>query len=128
MQITPFEFQPGIYFENIGSAYLTNNRWTILTLYDLKNYYMNIEEMSKPIEILTQLCETREAIKQECGATNNQIQNRFNEIQLKRDYQRTRGQKREKSILNIVGNIASDLFGVLDSRFGEMYTEDLGRI
>lgn len=36
--------------------------------------------------------------------------------------------RKKRAILNIVGNVAADLFGVLDSRAGEQYAQDLSQI
>lgn len=36
--------------------------------------------------------------------------------------------RKKRALLDIVGNIASDLFGVLDSRFGEQYAHDMSKL
>lgn len=38
------------------------------------------------------------------------------------------GTRKRRALLDIVGNVASDLFGVLDLRFGERYAKDMSKL
>ncbi|CAD7085394.1 unnamed protein product [Hermetia illucens] len=96
--VTPFTKDPGIYFETIGQAKLITTEWNIITFYDPKNYCEELDGIRKGISNM----------KEFCAAVT---------IQGQGDEERNYLTRNRRSPLDIVGNIANKLFGILDSDY-----------
>lgn len=129
INITPFEFQPGVYFESYGTAYLSNTKWNIIAYYDLKNYMNDLNSIRKSIKSLKNICGGLVSKHNECIENIKQLEQHFEEINEKNQIINGNEKNRQRrATLNFVGNILGDVFGVLDSNFAEEYSKDLGKI
>lgn len=127
VKLTPFEFHPGIYFENHGTAYLSTTKWNIYAYYDLKHYATELRSIRSSIKELKLACNSIN--QHDCMEGIKTLEDHYQEIKEKNEiiFIGDRG-RQKRATLNFIGNILGDVFGVLDSRFAEEYTRDLGKI
>lgn len=129
--VTPFTYHPGIYFENHGIAYLSSTKWNILAYYDLRHHFNELEGIRKSIKRMKGICSDISTNNTLTDCTENimQLEERYEEINGKNEIiGKNRGGRQRRATLNFVGNILSDVFGVLDSKFAEEYERDLSKI
>lgn len=77
---------------------------------------------------LEEICDIKIHKKMNCIDVVRRIKLDYYDISNKSEAFDVHTKKDKRAILDIVGNIASDLFGVLDSRFETMYQNDLSNI
>lgn len=129
VQMSPFKYHPGIYFENRGTAYLSNTKWNILAYYDMTHYLEELQGIRKSIKTMKTICAGISGNFTECGYNIVQLEEHYSEIDKKnRIINHDGSNRRKRATLNFVGNILGDIFGVLDSNFAEEYARDLGKI
>lgn len=124
---TPFIHRPGIFFEQHENAYISNNNWNIVAYYDLQHFVAEYDSIRLSIKRIKDVCEKHQVDEHSCMNTVNQLNTHLSKIKEKN--QLILGPQREKrAALDIIGNIASDLFGVLDSRFATEYAQDISKV
>lgn len=130
IEITPFEYHPGIYFENRGTAYLSNTKWNILAYYDLNHYFKELHEIRSAIKQMREICTTISTNDTftDCSENIKQLEETYAEINGKNEIIHENGGRQKRAVLNFVGNILNDVFGVLDSKFADEYAKNLGKI
>lgn len=118
-QITtkPFNGQPGLYFEGMGSTYLTTNEWNLVIFIDMETYWQELSTIEYGIKRLEQICQ-KMPNTQSCDATMFQFLKVLTEIKNANELLLSPLHNRHRrSPLDIIGNIANSLFGVLDSEY-----------
>lgn len=129
VKIAPFAFRPGIYFENRGTAYLSNTKWNIFAYYNMSHYLEELQGMGRSIKTIGDACNDLTATRQECLDIVNQMKEHFAEITEKNMLiTNHNGRRNRRATLNFVGNILGDVFGVLGSKFEDQYTKNIGAI
>lgn len=126
VSITKFESSPIIVFKPDSDVYLSRENWTILSYFDLRHFFSEIKGVSQSISDLENVCINYKILR--CVEMVRRLKLESNDINSKADAFRVSTKRSRRAILNIVGNIASDLFGVLDSRFQENYVDDMSHI
>ncbi|CAD7085361.1 unnamed protein product [Hermetia illucens] len=111
------------YHPNRGQAKLITNEWNIITFYDLKNYWEELHGIRKGISNMKEFCAEVTIQGQVCYQTLRQFEHQpahieqLNEILHKGDEERNYLTRNRRSPLDIVGNTANKLFGILDSDY-----------
>lgn len=110
----------GIYFEDIGKIQTVNSHWNIYVYYNLTTYFLELREIKSYLHRMEEVC-TQELIHQTyCKPTIDTVTHRLTAIEHNNEllYNYNMGrQERTRSLrspLDIVGKLASSLFGVLD--------------
>lgn len=126
IKIDKFESPPAIYYEKTGNAYITTSYWRIIAFFDMDHLINDFLSLSKNIDRTRNMCNNIQTDHPECKSLTNNLDSKFNRIRIKSDI--IENSRKKRALLDIVGNLASDLFGVLDSRFAKEYASDVGKI
>lgn len=125
-EIEKFNSPPVIYFEKINDAYFSNTKWRILAYFDLKHFERELASINSSTLFLREQCVTKLNEYPECKPLVSNIEASVLRLLNKSELQtRVIG---KRAALDIIGNIASDLFGVLDSRFAREYANDMEKL
>lgn len=120
-----FDSKPGIYFENIGTASFISTNWDIIAYYNLRPYWMELSALENGIKALEHLCQQSKQ-KSACSPILNHFKHLQAELQEDNILLGTRRTRR--GAIDIVGNIANSLFGVLDSKYAEQMSETIDAV
>lgn len=126
--ITNFPTPPVLLFKREATVFLSNSRWTILSYFKLNRFFDEINKIEENLIYLERVCNQNIQKALNCIDVIRRLNLEFKDVQAKSDAFKVSTKRSKRAILNIVGNIASDLFGVLDSRFQEKYRDDMSQI
>lgn len=126
--VTVFQKPPVVLFKMEATAYISNSEWNIFAYFNLFRFLGEINQVHLNINKLNETCKTQIQRASRCSQVIRRLNLDYQDIRNKSEAFLTRTTRSKRAILNIVGNIASDLFGVLDSRFEEKYKDDLSGI
>lgn len=124
--IKQFNISPGLYFDRYADVFVSSANWNVLAYFDLKNFineYINIENSFNKIN---NICISKLSENGSCRAISSHLSKKLHSLSQTNSL--IFGVRQKRALLNMVGNIASDLFGVLDSRFGEQYVQDMSQL
>lgn len=128
VEIQQFKTNPGIYFENLGSAEVITSDWTVITYIEMHAYWKEIEIVNGYPNLLNRACEATQSHHQ-CSATVKLIERLVNAINSNNLLLTTTHTSRAKrGAFNLVGNVARSLFGVLDAEYAEEAALTIERI
>lgn len=109
----PFGKHPGLYFEGIGTARIITAEWKLMVYYNLVPFRTEIETFAAGVNLFSNLCQSSPQL-----TICNEFVSRLRQIQSDLIQERDIISRRpRRGALNIIGNIASSLFGVLDSDY-----------
>lgn len=128
IETIPFTHKPGMFFEERGMAYISNTNWNIIAYYNLDNFTKEFLTLRLSIKRIKDLCEMEKIDKQSCIDTIEQLDAHLNEIDAKNQILQQGKTRSKRATLDFVGNIFGDVFGIMDSRFGEKYANDISKI
>jgi len=125
INVTKFDTKPGIFFEQIGSVKLSTTNWNIIVYYDLELYQKELNFLSIRISNLRALCDrtkgdtTCSFLVEYFEEVRESLKSKFNLITVKRT---------KRGAVDIVGNVANSLFGVLDSNYETKMSETIHQL
>lgn len=129
-QVTNMEPERPIYYDTIGKIELIYDEWTLLTYYNLTNYWQGVESIEKYLNGVNSLCQKLH--QSYCKATTDQLShemellNFYNTILL--SPHKHLSTRKKRGLIDGVGMVANSLFGVLDQRFADKYHKDIDAI
>lgn len=134
--VEKFENQPGIYFEEMGHAKLINDKWHLIVYYKLDQYFWQAKTLNILESQMRGICSdmlTRGNYSDDystCISISGQISSHLTEIHEKnRIFYMGKTEKatrrRKRGLIDGIGMVANEVFGVLDSRFAERYEKDI---
>lgn len=124
---TQFHGPPGLYFERYSDVLVSGAEWNILAYLDLRGMADEYFGMENNLNKMRNMCTKSLTEEHGCNIITSHLFIKLTNIRHTNSL--IFGSNREKrALLNIVGNIASDLFGVLDSQFAEKYTRDMTKL
>lgn len=131
-----------LYFDPISKIQIIRDKWTLIVYYDMKPYWNGMSTYKEISNYLDKLCANIEKQSQ-CNTIVQQARHDYQEIEYYNDlllaqhfdipdrrYRRdtTQTVRRRRGLIDGVGYLANDLFGVLDSRFADQYAKDIATI
>lgn len=122
IKVHNFEKPPIIHFEKTDDCFFTHTQWKMVAYFNLDHYARELFIINNSTLFMKEQCNTKLKEFPECLALVNNIESKIVRTLDKSAIQIKILDKR--AILDIVGNIAADLFGVLDSRFAREYASD----
>lgn len=126
-KITHFDHAPGLYFEKNYDMFVSDANWNVLAFFDVKDFRREFKTVRANFESARDVCVNILQKKHGCTDMIEHL-----EIKLERLTEINTlifGTKRTKrAVLDFVGDIAGDMFGVLGSRFKEEYGQDISKI
>ena len=128
IEVVPFTTDPGIYFENLGSASIVTSEWNIVAYFDMQPYLKEVNNIRTYPPTIKGLCEWAHTSKT-CPRIVKQIERSINDLTSNNLLLNPRSKTRTKrGALNFVGNVAHALFGVLDSEYAEQAAATIDKI
>lgn len=119
-----FPDKPGLYFEGVGTLNRIVGDWKIITYFDLAPIRNEIELFKNGTAALHDLC-TVLTQKDMCNA----LFKKFNEINFElQTNERLLKRRKTRGAIDVVGNIANKLFGVLDSEYAENMSQTINEL
>ncbi|XP_055920727.1 uncharacterized protein LOC129952226 [Eupeodes corollae] len=125
INITRFKNNPGLYFENLGSANLIANEWNLVTYYDLAPIRAELEAFNNGTKALQHVCNQLQ-LRTTCNAMVTYLTNM--KISLQGDTNLISRHRSTRAAIYVVGNIAHTLFGLLDSDYAEELSKTIDHI
>lgn len=116
---------PGLHFEGVTAAYMATSHWNIITYLKTDILHTELQHFYENFQTLNSSCTKRASIIKTCDSSVALIKNRIDDVKEKSRLLFGSDQRQKRAALDLVGNIAGDLFGVLDSRFRNDYVHDL---
>ncbi|XP_048478253.1 uncharacterized protein LOC125488810 [Plutella xylostella] len=126
-QVTPFEANRPMYFDEIAKVQVIHDEWIVLVYYNLTNYWQTTEKVQRFVDHLSKQCGRLEVGY--CSQVTDQLQHEIkmiseNNMMLLTDH----SSRKKRGYINGVGSLARTLFGVLDQNFADKYAEDIQKL
>lgn len=121
----PFVSNPGLYFSNLGNTQLINGNWNIIVYFNLENYNAELTGFKTLIEKLEELCKNKILDQNICKSIQDHLKFQYMHCEQNNQLLFKHTTRTKRGLLNVVGNMANQLFGVLDNKFAEKYEEDI---
>ncbi|XP_044574015.1 uncharacterized protein LOC123258207 [Drosophila ananassae] len=121
--ITPINNVTGTIIEATDRIAVKSAEWTLITFFDLSQLAREIETVKRGIQSIKQWCPTAYEV---CPTIIKTLQQEVAEIQ--DADQLMHHQRQKRGALNIVGNIANGLFGVLDDQYAKRMEDIIGKL
>lgn len=122
---TQFDKQLGIHFEGIGSAAVSSTEWQLLIYYDLAEFWSESALFLQGTKTLHRLCGD---MREKATCTNLVKYFEHTEAELTMDSTLLSGRIHKRAAIDLVGNIAHSLFGVLDSKYAEDMAQTISQV
>lgn len=117
IETMPFDNQPGIFFENLGPSGIISSEWTLIAYYNMELYWKEFEHLNNYHNRLEEVCNLIHQ-PSDCRQINNQFQHLIKELTQNNELLTLPQKGRTKrGAINLIGNLANTLFGVLDSEY-----------
>lgn len=127
--INNFDKPPGIYFEQMSSVRFSYTSWNSVVYINLNAFFNDAEMIKRNYRDIKNICEKKLSGHGSCKTLTQLIEHRLNDIDERNELIMTFKHHRVKrALLDAVGNIAHDLFGVLDSNFAREYVLDMSKL
>lgn len=124
---TTFHTPPGLYFEKYSDVVIAGAEWNILAYLNLQSMANEYIGMEHNLNKLINMCNANLTGDNGCRVISTHLSKRLRDI-LQTNSLIFGSGRSKRALLNIVGNIASELFGVLDSNFAEQYARDMTQL
>lgn len=122
-----FDKAPGLYFEKQNEILVSNANWNAITFFDASSLKTGLKTIRSDIMSAKNVCEIALQRKFGCDSSIQNMEDKY--IRLNEINSLIFGAKRSKrAVLNIIGDIAGDLFGILGSQFEEQYKYDISKL
>ncbi|XP_044574038.1 uncharacterized protein LOC123258237 [Drosophila ananassae] len=121
--ITPINNVTRTIIEATDRISIKSAEWTLITFFDLSQLAREIKTVKRGIQSIKQWCPTAYEV---CPTIIQTLQQEVAEIQ--DADQLMHHQRQKRGALNIVGNIANGLFGVLDDQYAKRMEEIIGKL
>lgn len=124
VEVTQFEPNIGLHFEGIGNIRVSRSEWNIISYYNLKPYWQEISTFMNETTTLHRLC--NDLIQRTICSSVLQTFD-FSLASLK-DKNILLKRRTKRGAINVVGNIANSLFGILDSNYAEQMSNTINAV
>lgn len=125
IKVTRFRPHLGIHFEDISTLNIASSQWNFLVYYDLEPLRAELSALSNGTRMAQQLCEEMQQ-KMGCDETIHNFQVTMQSLRF--DDTLLSPKRAKRGAMNIVGNIAGSLFGVLDNEYAKKMSQTIDEI
>ncbi|XP_037929636.1 uncharacterized protein LOC119688618 [Teleopsis dalmanni] len=115
VNITTFNNKPGIYFEQLKPVKIMSADWKMIVYFDLSPYQQQMSILADGTKRLNNLCD-KALDNTACKVLLNYFDRITEELQMELNLLSVR-KRITRGAIDIVGNFANSLFGVLDSNY-----------
>ena len=124
INITEFDEKPGIYYEKIGTTKFSVADWNVIVYYDLNPYWKDGHAFSMGVIKFGEVCGKLKNVA--CPSMFAHFKHAEKELLMENELLEYKRIKRAP--LDIVGNIANSLFGVLDSQYAKDMADTIKKV
>lgn len=134
--VTKFLNHPGLHFEDMGRLRLVNSDWNIVVYYNLESYMTELNNLKSHIDKFEKLCALYpEKILHErpvCFNLAHQFRYKMDELDMKNELLTNPASdklhRRKRGLVNIIGSLSTQFFGILSEDFAVQYKKDIAQI
>lgn len=129
--ITKFQSNPGIYFEEIGKVSLYSTEWQTVIYYDLSNFNLELSMLKDCEGKFKRACSGLtecESTRRLCLSLSEHYSNLINEISERVKLIQGKEKRQRRGLFNAVGSLSKTLFGTLDDDDAQKYNEQIETI
>lgn len=112
----------GIHFEEIGTTAISTTEWSLFVYYDLEAYWSETSTLINGTKSLQNLCRMIK-LNESCLSIVYHFKHMEDDLQLENQLLRSK-----RGALNIVGNVANSLFGILDSEYADHISDTIQKV
>lgn len=129
MNVSPFESERQVYYDELGQMHMVHDSWKILTFYNMTSYWQGINNIPTYVSHVDRVCKgfdyqgLCDSIVTELSQEVQEL--KHNNMMLQKHYLQIR---KKRGLVNGVGQLAHYLFGVLDENFAEQYYKDISNL
>jgi len=123
--VTTFNGNAGLYFQQIGSVRLSTTTWNMVVFYDLEPYQRELQLLKNGTTSLQNLCQQK-TNDTTCSFLIRYFEEEQATLETKLHLISTKRTKR--GAVDVVGNLANSLFGVLDSNYEAKMSETINEL
>ncbi|KAG7299296.1 hypothetical protein JYU34_016216 [Plutella xylostella] len=121
-----------LYFDKLTNMQIIKDDWRLVVYYDLDPYWAGLETLNKQLKYLDSSCSAIRG-QSHCEQIISQLQHGFSEIRYYNDVLLTQrpsvyDRRHRRGLINGIGNLANNLFGILDDKFASKYERDISLI
>lgn len=125
VRIQHFNQNPCLFFEQEATIYVSTTNWNIIAIFGLNHFEEELTHITKRLNQMDKICNNVLTNDTLCKDTMYMAKQRLTDIVEKNDIIYPKNYRiYKRALLDVVGNIGRDLFGILDSRFQKEYVED----
>lgn len=124
IEITEFQPNIGIHFEGLGKTRVSRSEWNIISYYNLKLYWREITTLMNETTALNDVCDLLKQ-KTNCKSVLQTVE--FSIAELRDNNFLLKG-RIKRGAINVVGNVANSLFGILDSNYAEQMSNTINAV
>lgn len=128
IHVSKFETPPGLYFEKMFDAYVTDSKWNLVAFVDLEKINENLKHLYNQSSEVESVCKKRFEIGNSCEQWVNMIHQRMSKLQDEFEAISSSQGRSKRAVLNLVGDIAGDIFGILGSKFEKEYRSNTDKL
>lgn len=128
LQFDKFQTEPGIYFSEIGKSVVSTSEWKFIIYFNLSEYWHEWRYLEQTFAQLQLRCENKSNGSnyiQNCKELLEPISHLVNQVEDNNELFKPHASRVRRAPLDFVGNIFGDLFGVLNQRDAQMYSEQI---
>ena len=128
--VTHFSNSPGLFHENVGKISLTNQKWHLITYFQLNELWEEEHRINNAIDRLDQLCSDKLTMGTSlfCKATTERIYHQKDMISQKNNLIKSSYRTRAKrGLVNVIGVLSKEMFGTLDYQDGQRFDEEISK-
>lgn len=116
-EITSFAKPPGIFFEKQSDVYVATSKWTLVAFIDLKKISDMFINLQTQISEVNFACRTSFNAGYTCEEWATTFETRMTDLNDKFNAITSDHLRPRRAVFDLVGNLAGDVFGILDSRY-----------
>lgn len=125
LEVSYFENNPGVIFEEIGIASLTNVDWQLLIYSDLSVMKVELSEIRTCIEMISKICNNMSKLDPHCSTALKQLSSDFVHFEENEEIIFTNSRRERRGLVNGIGLAAHYLFGTLSSEDADYYNSQI---
>lgn len=124
-EISIFEKPPGLFFEHKTDAYVAISNWNLIGSIDLNKFRMMFEHFNQKMGELATTCEGRFEKNDACHEWMDILDSKIQNLHNKFDMITPNGSRDKRAVLDFIGNMAGDIFGIMDARSRKQHMKDI---
>lgn len=129
--ITRFDTPPGLYFEQQSSAFMVGASWNVIAFINIRGLHDECVSIRSHVSRLRDHCfEVFYSGRNRCNNVVTHLEDSVERLNDVNDmiFNDAKNRIAKRAVLDPVGNLFGDVFGILDSRFRSEYQHDLRKI